>query len=144
MRSSTFLVALLLVSATSGPSMATQAPGCSPKESVRQESMVASIKDWRELYSSFNADHSCTGEAFVEVWSAYSETVARLLAEQWNDLDKLSKLTTAHPGFKRFVIKHLSDETIPESTLSKVREHAQHERASGMEQLCKELAAATK
>ncbi len=49
MRFSTFLVALLLVSAAGGPTVATQAPGCSPKESVRQESMVASINDWREL-----------------------------------------------------------------------------------------------
>jgi len=53
-------------------------------------------------------------------------------------------LTEEHPEFKRFVIKHLSDETIPESTLSKVREHAENECASGMGQLCKELMAATK
>lgn len=111
---------------------------------MRLESKIASMNDWREVYDSFNANRSCNGEAFVEVWSAYSEVVARLLAENWNDLHKLSKLTAAHPGFKHFVIEHLSDETIPGDVVSKVREHAEHACATGMEQLCKELAAATK
>jgi hypothetical protein len=43
-----------------------------------------------------------------------------------------------------FVIQRLSDETIPESVLSAVRQHAEHECPLGSERLCKELATAAK
>ena len=60
MRISTLLMGILLV-ATSQTSTAMQPPGCSPEESMRLESKVASIKDWNEVYDSFNTEHACTG-----------------------------------------------------------------------------------
>ncbi|UPG84324.1 hypothetical protein L2Y94_13335 [Luteibacter aegosomatis] len=108
------------------------------------EAAVTQIKDWPHVYKAFRDNRSCNGESVVEVWSAYSEVIATLLADHWDDVGELSGLVSAHPDFKAFVIKHLEDETIPENVLSAIRQHAAHECRPGLEWLCKELAAATK
>lgn len=138
-----FLGAFLFVAASACSAVA-QVAVCTPEESIRAESSVTKIKDWPQVYEAFRANRACNGESVVEVWSAYSEAIATLLADHWDDLEDLSKLASVHPEFKAFVIQHLTDETIPESVLSAVRKHAAHECRSGSERLCKELAAAAK
>ncbi|MDY1550020.1 hypothetical protein [Luteibacter sahnii] len=108
------------------------------------EAAVPQIKDWPHVYKAFRDNRSCNGESVVEAWSAYSEVIATLLADHWDDVGELSRLVSAHPAFKAFIIKHLEDETIPENVLSTIRQHAAHECRSGLESLCKELEAATK
>lgn len=129
---------------TIGCVIAEPALGCTPEESVRVEAIVAKTKTWSGVYKSFLDHQSCNRESVVEVWSAYSEVVASLLADHWGDLDKLSAIASAHPEFKEFVVMHLSDETIPVDVLVKVKKHAEHECEPGMGELCKELARAAK
>lgn len=81
--------------------MAAQVAACKPEESIRVEASVAKIKDWAHVYDAYRSHGACNGENVAEVWSAYSEVIAALLAEHWEDLDKLWRLNSAHPDFEK-------------------------------------------
>ncbi|WP_139382810.1 hypothetical protein [Luteibacter sp. 22Crub2.1] len=116
---------------------------CTPAESVHVESSVARLRDWQGVYHAYRINKSCNGENVVEVWGAYSQVISNLLAKDWKNIDQLSRLTRKDAAFETFVLTHLSDETIPEDVLAKIRLHASRECNAGQEALCAKLSKAT-
>lgn len=116
---------------------------CAPAESIRVESDVAHLRDWQGVYQAYRINKLCNGDNVVEVWGSYSEVISNLLAEDWRNVDQLSQLTRKDPAFETFILKHLSDETIPEDVLVKIRLHASKECAAGQGALCSKLSKAT-
>lgn len=131
-------VTLLLVAACS--SISARTPTCSREQAMKAETAASTLPDWDSVYRSFREFRGCDDGAIAE---GYSESVSRLLAERWDDADKLIALTTKDPAFEAFVIRHV-DETVPSDRLAQIVQNLQAHCPPGGETLCARLVKAAK
>lgn len=117
---------------------------CSGPESQKIERSVSQMKSWSEVSSSFHRNPSCSRDNAVEVWTAYSEVIAGLLARHWDKIDDLVRLTSFDAKFRQFVIEHVGDQTLPAQVLGEIRSNAENKCPFDAKKLCGEIAAATR
>jgi hypothetical protein len=112
---SAFILGLLACVTTS----AGGSEKCSREAAISAETQAAA-ETWPELYQSFRRYAHCDDGAVAEV---FSSSVALLLAEHWDAIDKLTDLAKAHPSFGRFVLRHI-DVTMSLSQAETIRGNA--------------------
>jgi hypothetical protein len=65
---------------------------------------MPAVHSWDALYKSFRSYGHCDDGAVGE---GYSDSVARILADRWKSLPRLSSLAAENVAFRRFVLKHI-------------------------------------
>src|SRR4030042_5394178 len=89
---------------------------CTKAEAIEAESSASLLNCWSDIYKSFERFRHCDDGAIAE---GYSESVVRMLAFHWDQLEELSKLSSLDRDFFTFVIRHI-DATADKSEIEKV------------------------
>ncbi len=96
------------------PAYASDKMLCTREDAYKAESEIDNLKTWDDLYRMFKRYAVCSFDDGA-IGEGYSDTVGRLLANDWKHLDKLIKICNSDKAFERFVYKHL-DMTISADT----------------------------
>lgn len=113
---------------------------CTRDDAMKAETEASSLKNWQDVFSSYKRYRQCDDAAIGE---GYSNSVATLLANHWDQLEKLSALTKKDPHFKEFVLRHI-DETMTSEQERTIQEHVRSECASRSAHLCTAIKARLK
>ena len=112
-------------------SMALQ-ENCTEQEAIAADKEASEVTDWKMMLRSFLRYNKCDDASIAE---GYSESVSRLLADDWHKTPSLIALIRKNKGFGDFILKHI-DETIPLHRLRKITFQAKHECPRGGESFC--------
>ncbi len=113
------LVLLLLLSMSF--EVSPQERNCSKEEAMQAEDSVGMLSGWDDFYQSFKRFRHCDDGAIAE---GYTDSVVRLLSSHWNQLQKLSDLSSSDSKFLDFVLRHINA-TADQDELKKVLINAQ-------------------
>jgi hypothetical protein len=80
--------------------------GCSSNEATQAESEASTLRNWQQVFNSYQRYRKCDDAAISE---GYSNTVASLLASHWEQTADLLPILRKHPAFEGFVLRHLDD-----------------------------------
>jgi hypothetical protein len=116
------------------PAYASGKVRCSREEAFQAENEVDSLDTWADLYRMFKDYSNCNFDHGV-IAQGYSDTVGRLLADDWETVPALKKLFDADKSFENFVYKHL-DRTISADTWETMLDNAARECPPGAEEIC--------
>ncbi len=105
---------------------------CTTADAIKAENEADSLKDWDQIYRSYKRFSGCDDGAIAE---GYSDSVTKLLADDWKSFDRLLLLTNRRTGFRSFVLKHI-DETVPADRLAKIATNARSHCAARGRNLC--------
>ena len=108
---------------------------CSEEEARSAEVAVVAINSWDELYQQFKQYSHCDDGAIAE---GFSESISRLLAEQWMEVQLTSRTLIQQSVFQRFLIEHI-DETIPALRLEHIVKNIQEKCPGYLEDLCSKI-----
>jgi hypothetical protein len=114
------------------------APKCTKAAAIEAEQEADSLSDWHHIFRSFRRFSQCDDGAIAEV---YSESITKLLSDDWKSLNQLVVLTNQSRSFKRFVLKHI-DDTVPSDTLAKIAQNARSECTATGQNLGRSIAKA--
>lgn len=73
------------------------------------------IKNWNDLYQAFRANIKCDSAALSETYSYF---IVSTLANEWNTLSDLRKITSADNSFKAFILKHINADAEPRDVVA--------------------------
>jgi hypothetical protein len=121
------LLSLVLINAAYG-----QKRTCAEKEAKQAESFFDSSRNWDSMHKFYRQFAQCDDGAIAE---GVSDAVARLLAEHWDALGKLVRISRRDEGFEEFVLRHV-DESIDWSDTPKIHENAELRCPSDAKRLC--------
>jgi len=79
---------------------------CTDSEARSAEAEASSLSTWDALHASYQRYAQCDDAAIAE---GYSATVAHLLADEWDQFDRLRQLMSSNKGFEKFVLRHIDD-----------------------------------
>jgi len=127
-----FILILTILIATAD---ASDKKRCTQKEAMQALTEANTHKDWDSAYKSFKRFGHCDTGAISE---GYSETVGRLLADDWKHFNRLAELCTADTKFKGFVTKHINA-TIPVDVLQNIIDNTRLHCPSEAIALCKAI-----
>jgi hypothetical protein len=82
---------------------------CSKTELLKVLNALSAVRTWQDLYGVFKVLNGCDSGGVSET---ISDSLARLLSEQFDTFPKLLEISRTDPAFKAFVFRHL-DSTIP-------------------------------
>jgi hypothetical protein len=108
---------------------------CTRAQAIAAEETASTLKSWNALHSAFVSYHHCDDGAIAE---GFSESVSKLLSEQWGALLQLSKLATNDRPFLKFVLSHI-DETVPADRLKEIGKHAKQNCPKYERKLCESI-----
>ncbi len=94
------------------------------------------LRSWDMLYASYKSYRQCDDGAISE---GYSESVARILVDQWSTLSRFAELTEKDIEFRAFVIEHV-DATLNLDDAKKIKKVADTECTAELITLCSDLA----
>lgn len=114
---------------------------CYPESAQAAQTTADRVADWPDLYKAFTRFGICEDGAAVT--KAFSTSVARLLADQWNAIDKLNRLARAHPKFGKFVLRHI-DSTMTPDQVNTVSQNASGRCPAGAQAFCASIITRTK
>ena len=97
---------------------------------------AVTLRSWDALYKSYKLHRQCDDGAIGE---GYSESVARILSDQWNTLPGLARLASKDSQFRAFVIGHV-DATLNMDDVRKIRKNAKTQCPTGLRTVCNDLA----
>jgi hypothetical protein len=123
---------MLLVVVSAEPSTTTTQ--CDDETMAFQSAMR--LKTWGDLYAAYEKFRGCDDGAIGE---AYSDFVARTLANSWKDLPSLQRLITKDPNFRTFVIVRHIDATADFADLAKASANAKQRCPSQSRALCADI-----
>jgi hypothetical protein len=106
---------------------------------MNAEKEADSLKDWHQMYRSYTRFSQCDDGAIAE---GYSESVSKILADDWKSFSRLIALTNRDNNFRAFVLKHI-DQTVPADRLAKIRNNTRSQCPSAGRKLCTSIAKAT-
>ena len=106
---------------------------------MEAENEAGSLKDWDQIYRAYRRFSQCDDGAIAE---GDSDSVTKLLADDWKDFNRLLRLTNRSRGFRGFVVKHI-DETVPADRLAKIAKNARSGCSAAGRNLCLSIAQAT-
>jgi hypothetical protein len=108
---------------------------CTDEEARTAEAKAASVNTWREMYEQFQRYAQCDDGAIAE---GYSESVTRLLAQHWDQVQQLAPIVRDDPTFRMFIVRHI-DETISPERLAQIVKNANRQCPENMEDFCSEI-----
>jgi hypothetical protein len=123
---------LLVLMFDASPSLAD----CSTEQSRAAEAVADDLPNWGSVYDAYSRFGVCDDGAIAE---GFSDSIARLLTKQWNSLIALDRLATAHPGFRRFVLRHIDSLMSPDQARLIVQNSRRH-CPQGSGELCSAIA----
>jgi len=131
-----FAVSILVVSVCCIGHAQQERP-CADAESERAltEALTATLRAWDTLYKSYRLYGNCDDGAIGE---SYSESVARILVDDWSTLRRLASLATKDAEFRHFVLKHI-DATLDMKDVEMIRTKAKTQCPTGLHPLCADL-----
>jgi hypothetical protein len=130
-----YIIVIAICLAVTVPAYAYGKARCSREEAFQAENEIDRLDTWNDLYRMFKDYSNCNFDHGV-IAQGYSDTVGRLLADDWEDVPVLKKLFDADKSFESFVYKHL-DRTISADTWETMLDHAARECPPGAEGICK-------
>ena len=133
----TAIVCFLVLLGTVGLFANQKAKPCTKQDAIRADQEASSLRSWAEVYKSYKTFAQCDDAGIGE---GYSESVARLLSDQWKGADELNRLVAHDKGFERFVVRHV-DELMSPAQAEKIRDNAEAHCPLHAGELCKLLAA---
>lgn len=90
---------------------------CTTQDAMMAEEQVPVLKNWGEVYQSYKAYGHCDDGALAE---GYSDSISRLLSDEWSSADQLNRFVLRDRDFERFVLKHI-DESMSWDLPEKIR-----------------------
>lgn len=134
-------ISLVLILFLMASAFADDAPTnkCTKAEAMQAEKEADSLKSWDQVYRAYKRFSHCDDGAIAE---GYSDSVTKLLADDWKSFNRLLALSNRSRGFRNFVLKHI-DESVPGDRLAKIANNARSECPAGGRNLCLSIAKAT-
>lgn len=108
---------------------------CTQEEAIQAETESSTLKDWDSVYRTFKRFAHCDDGAISE---GYSDSIARLLVHNWNDIGKANSLIAKNKKFERFVLRHIDELMSPEQAET-IAENARTHCPADAKQLCKQI-----
>jgi len=108
---------------------------CTKADAIDAESSVSTLKNWEDIYQSFKRFRFCDDGAIAE---GYSDAVARVLSNQWSQLDELVKLLSSDQDFNAFVLKHI-DGTAGTSDIETIIVNSANNCPESVKSVCLEI-----
>lgn len=108
---------------------------CTPEDARRAELVADNLKNWDEVYRAYKKYSACDDGAIGE---GFSDSIGRLLAQDWNTVIRLSEFAKKDRGFKKFVFKHI-DETLPDETLRAIKENTRNRCPTHQVDFCRHI-----
>jgi len=109
---------------------------CTEGDAIQVEKEADSLNDWDQVYRSYRRFSQCDDGAIAE---GYSDSVSKLLANDWNHFDRLLTLTKTDKPFQQFVLKHIN-ETLSDGVLLTIATNARSNCPRGGQSLCRLIA----
>jgi hypothetical protein len=129
---------LTLLIFTPGSLLAGQQKPCTDTEERQAEKAVDLLKTWDQVYRAYKTFAQCDDGAIAE---GFSDSVGKLLANDWRYFPRLMTLAKSDADFANFVVKHV-DESLPSRTLEKISKHVKLDCPPDGKKLCGAIEAA--
>lgn len=110
------ILILILSMVVMGWNASAQERACTKADAIEAESSVSKLHTWEGIYKSFKRFRHCDDGAIAE---GYSDSIVRILARRWDELESLIKLTSSDKDFYAFVLRHI-DATADKSDIEKI------------------------
>ncbi len=130
---------LLLINCSFIDAENRQKKECADEEAFKAESEANRLYDWDSIYESYKKYAHCDDGA---IWEGYSDSVGRLLADDWMLFKRLYELCSSDSAFKQFVLKHI-DMTVPADTLQRIINNTRLHCPPEYKELCTAIEAAS-
>lgn len=111
---------------------------CTEQEAQAAEVSSATATSWKTLHRQFRLYGHCDDGAIAE---GFSESVTRLLADQWATVRNVEPMIRADRDFERFIVRHV-DATVPPDRLQKIARNASERCPRSLEGFCTDVRAA--
>jgi len=108
---------------------------CTQAQNIQAEEESGNLRSWDALYNSYHSYAHCGN---VSAGEGYSESIARILVDHWNTLQRLSDLAGKDVLFRQFVVLHV-DATLRLRDLKKITSNAKTRCPSRLTGLCADL-----
>lgn len=108
---------------------------CTTADAIQAETEASSLTTWPDLYRSYLRFRQCDDAAIAE---GYSDSIARLLSDQWNTADELNRLVSHDNGFEKFVLQHI-DELMSPTQAENIGKNAEARCPSDAKRLCEKI-----
>src|SRR6266446_4724451 len=79
---------------------------CGTEDAIRAEKEASSLGSWAAVYESYKKFARCDDGAIGE---GYSDSIARLLSDQWSTADELNRFVSHDKGFEKFRLRHIDE-----------------------------------
>lgn len=113
----------------------TDSGACTPDVETKAEDQIDHVSNWDGLYSFYTTYKSCDDGMVAEL---ASDTVVKMLANQWYTLPTLAALVEKDGAFKTFVLRHINS-TANTTELDKIALLSHKFCPQGERELCKTL-----
>jgi len=124
---------LLLALATSVEAQTGESgKSCGRQEAIQAETEASSLQNWEEMFQSYKNFNHCDDGA---IWEGYSDSIARLLSENWHSAGQLSHLVSQDRNFEGFILRHIDELMSPEQA-EKIRRNADTDCPLHAKRLC--------
>jgi multidrug efflux pump subunit AcrB len=108
---------------------------CTNEQARKAEEEADTLKSWQLVHLSFENYARCDDGAIAE---GYSDSISRLLADQWQQFENLQELAGQDPPFKEFVLRHV-DESISAEQAKAIGQNARLRCPADGKVLCNEI-----
>lgn len=115
------------------------AAGCSTVEEMDTADTVASsVKDWSDINSFFHKFKECDDGYIAE---GLSDTIPRMLAENWNTAAQLKAMTDKDKSFDAWILNHVNT-TSASKDLELIIKNSNEKCADNAQAFCQKMASA--
>jgi hypothetical protein len=114
---------------------AAQTDACPRELAMKAESEASTLETWQAVFVSYKKYKQCDDGAIAE---GYSSSIATLLADHWEDIGQLTRLSNQDTGFRKFVLRHV-DETMSFDQGTTIKRNVAQKCPSGAKKLCAEI-----
>lgn len=108
---------------------------CTQEEAIQAETESSTLQDWDGVYQAFSRFAHCDDGAISE---GYSDSIARLLTRNWDDIGRAGALTVNDKKFERFILRHIDGLMSPVQAKA-IEENARIHCPPNVERLCKRI-----
>jgi hypothetical protein len=132
------VLGLTLLIFTPANLLAGQQKTCTDAEERQAEKAVDMLKTWDQVYRAYKRFAQCDDGAIAE---GFSDSVGKLLANDWRYFPRLVRLAESDKDFESFVVKHV-DDSLTSKTLEKISKHVTLNCPPNAKRLCNAIEAA--
>lgn len=79
---------------------------CTREQAIKAEAEAEKLTDAKSIYRFYKRFRHCDDGAIAE---GYSDSVVRLLAHNWGEMERLNEFTSSDKQFERFILRHTGE-----------------------------------